>query len=175
LPYILSTGIDAVWKHDGFIDTKSHYTVTEAKASESKYMLLGLGKKRAEAKILKTDRLIILNAMLGRPNGGATMTQMSKSWVKDRAKHEDIDVDAKKKLETDSATRRVVLVTLEFSGAADHVLPLADDTHRHEEHGITDTWDANDIDAVIDARVKAEVQAKSASKPGKSNKPQKPR
>jgi hypothetical protein len=185
LPYILSTGIDAVWKHDGFIDTKSYYTVTEAKARESKHILLNFGKKRAEAKHLNgNDRLIILNELLGRPNGGAKMTQMSEDWVESRALGEHLDNTATRELQNNNATRRVVLVTAgESQGVGGHISALMKIIlaktppeavySEHEEHGITMTWDAKDIDAVVKARSEAAKQAKPGNKP--SNKPQKPK
>lgn len=184
LPKVNHAGIDAVWEHHG------HYTVTEAKASESIAVAYGFGKYKVKkgwvpkVEGLNPD-LELLHYLLidygDKGGGGASMMQMSKEWVRDRADREHLGLAVVSLLKIDKALRRVVLVTFESQGAVDHGMALADlhmgkssnDLRAHTEHGITREWNAAAIDAVAAAREKAHDSTKvnqrgtSVAEPGR--------
>jgi len=87
------------------------------------------------------------------------MTQMSWEWVKDRCQREGISSQAQQALRAQKAIRRVVLVTLDAEGAAEHaealvalLSPAGSNVPAHLTHGFTREWGARDIDAVEKAR-----------------------
>jgi hypothetical protein len=112
--------------------------------------------------------------------------QMGKAWTRDRASKESLGLSVTAALRDLRCARRVVLVTLESSGALAHVEALADihlgkpaaDVHPHLDHAVTKVWEAAAIDAVDSARKDAHKEKQDAAtgasaKPGKPAKPSK--
>lgn len=166
-------GIDAVWEHAG------EYTVTEAKASESFGAVYGLGKFKENKGLipvvtgLNPDQQLLHYLLSDSSDKGGTQTplmQMGVAWTRDRGQREGLSAGARRAIDAEEAHRRVVLVTLESSGALDHVAALADvhlgktasEIHLHPHHGATREWDAAAIDAVDVARLKAHEKKKQA-------------
>lgn len=126
LTKVCQPGIDAVWEHNGQI------TVTEAKASSNKFSVINGGRTRERnGKIPRitgvSNDLRMLHYLLSDSSDkrGTQMPlmQMSKAWVEDRAKREDLPGGMHRRLEMNNAnryTRRTVLVTFESGGALDH-------------------------------------------------------
>ena len=193
LPKMREPGIDAVWEHGG------RYTVTEAKARESIFVITATVKSLtqkglvpAPVKELSAD-LQNLWLLLTKDNKdvvrqGYPLVQMSEQWVASRAKEERLSSNARAALESFDVSRRVVLITLESSGALAHGQALAeihmgrkvDELCPHEEHGKCRDWGGAEIDMVVD-RCRRAHEAKAAKNAGrgetagpKANKPSKP-
>jgi hypothetical protein len=131
-----------------------------------------LGKKKEKDGVIPAAKLgnpqLRLHYLLGSSKGavgGPPLTQMSRDWIRDRAQREAIDAKAKRCLTEGREIRRVVLVTLmESDGARDHAEATTwDSKTSHETHGITQTWNAADIDAVVEARNKVFTTKKPSS------------
>jgi hypothetical protein len=190
LPKVNQAGLDAVWQHG------EQYTVTEAKARASIGSAYGVGKmlvkngRIPDAKGLTPDQELLHYLLSdyedkgrGGASAGAGMMQMGIAWTRDRGGRETgVPTTARRAIDTDLASRRVVLVSFESQGALDHAEALIDinlgkpdaQVHPHTDHGITRAWDKAAINAVDRAREKARkpIQASSA-KPSKSSKPAK--
>ncbi len=93
---------------------------------------------------------------------------MSTRWVRANATTEGLDDRAVDALREVACRRRVLLVTFESDGALAHAQAWADihggksdrETHAHIEHGITKEWNESNIDAVVNARVRARERKK---------------
>lgn len=180
-------GIDAVWQHDGQI------TVTEAKASTSKYSAIGLGKGKEKRGTIPTltglsDDLVLLHYLLSdssdKKGTQTPLMQMGVMWVQDRSEREGLPADVVRRLRQVNSrnySRRVAFVTLESPGAFAHVEAMADihegkpeaEVHPHMDHEVTKVWTETAIDTVDVARDKAH-KAKRAATTSPSEKPNKP-
>jgi hypothetical protein len=189
LPKVNHSGIDAVWQHGGQL------TVTEAKASASIGAVYGLGKfKEKKGQIpmvtgLSADHQLLhylLSDSSDKRGAQTPLMQMGKEWTRDRASKESLGLSVTAALRDLRCARRVVLVTLESSGALAHVEALADihmgkpaaTVHPHLDHAVTKVWEASAIDAVDSARKDAHKEKQAAgtgasAKPGKPAKPSK--
>lgn len=185
LPKVNHAGLDAVWQHT------AQYTVTEAKARESIGAAYGLGKFLVgKGKIPKVTGLspdhellhFLLSDSSDKRGAVQATTQMSISWVADRASREGLTAAAVAALRR-AKNRRVLLLTFESAGALDHAKALADihlsksdsQIHPHPDHGTTREWEASAIDAVAAARDRAyEVRRTGGATPSAANKKLRP-
>jgi hypothetical protein len=108
------------------------------------------------------------------------LMQMGAKWVQDRASREGLADAIVSRLQTRnkaSYRRRAVLVTLESEGGLAHVEALADvhqgkpvaQIHLHVDHGITREWEADAIDSVDAARLKAHELRQAQTKPAEAS------
>jgi len=182
LPKVNQSGIDAVWQHG------EQLTVTEAKASASIGAVYGLGRykeKKGQVPVvtgLSTDHQLLHYLLSDSSDKKGTQTplmQMGKAWVEDRARREELPRFATDLIERKRYQRRVVLVTLESTGALDHVEALADvhlgkpeaEIHKHTDHSVTREWEAKAIDAVDAARARAHEAKRATAKPQEPSTP----
>lgn len=164
-------GIDAVWGHNG------QYTVTEAKARASIWALRAMVDKVVPKGVnLSADNKMLyalLSTSKSEEGDGKPMVQMSAGWVSDRGTAENLPPPARRSLKSKSADRRVVLVTFETEGSADHAQALSElrpnaqhtDPSIHDTHGEDKVheWGHEEIDAVEKERERlAELKKQSA-------------
>ncbi len=184
MPKVPHKGIDAVWQHG------EHYTVTEAKARGSIFAVEAMvAKLKAPAGVTShSDKVLyhLLSTSKAEEGDGKTLVQMSRDWVRRRAAKENMHQTAEIALTFDRCDRRVVLVTLETSGATDHAQSLAEISQGcdraltesdHRTHSAGQQWGKTAIDLVATAREDAMNEREKAGKSAtsKATKPRKPK
>lgn len=163
---VLDHGIDAVWRHG------SGYTVTEAKARESIWAVRANKGSLSVTGLTEENKQLHYLLSTNKGKGGVQpLDQMSRRWVMANSTTEGLDGTAVTALKECVCHRRVLLVTFESAGALDHAQAWAEivggksdhEVHSHTEHGITKEWNESNIDAVVDARVRARETKKQTT------------
>lgn len=176
LPKMPHKGIDAVWGHNG------RYTVTEAKARSSIFAVRAMVDKVVPKGVTLSAENKILYALLSTSKSvegdGKTTVQMSRGWIRSRAKAEALPSVATNALLDGEAERRVVLVTFESDGAMEHA-DLLSNLQPEQDRGIAlkhvshgpggmTVWASHQIDEVSSLRIRTSESNQSGDR---SNEP----